>query len=47
MHMRIPPRIKNRQENQSSRANDREECRKDTQNLLRHIIVLRQPALVS
>lgn len=46
MHMRIPPRVKNRQENQPQRANNRRNGRANAQNLLCVVIVLRQPALM-
>lgn len=46
MHMRIPPRVKDRQENQPQRANDRRNHRANAQDLLGIIVILRQPSLV-
>lgn len=47
MHMRIPPRIENCQEDQPQRAHNRRNRRANAQNLLGVVIILRQPALVS
>lgn len=45
--MRVPPRVKNRQEDQPTRANDRGNRRANAQNLLGIVVVLRQSTLMS